>query len=87
MPTQDIEETRAMARLPNLDIEIVHRHAPDASAEQLILSFRAVPSFAAFADHIEAANPFLLWARAMELAWQPWLQMFAPRLAEPKQER
>jgi len=87
MPTQDIEETRATARLPNLDIEIVHRRAPDASAEQLTLSFRAVPSFAAFAEHIEAANPFLIWARAIELAWQPWLQVFAPRLPGVKRER
>ncbi|HUK60176.1 MAG TPA: hypothetical protein VLV50_13180 [Stellaceae bacterium] len=87
MPTQDLEEMRATARLPNLDIEIVHRRAPDASAEQLTVSLRAVPSFAAFADHIEAANPFLFWARMMELAWQPWLQAFAPRLPGAKPER
>jgi len=87
MPTQDIEETRATARLPSFDIEIVHRRASDASAEQLTLSFRALPSFAAFGDHLEAANPFLLWARMIELAWQPWLQAFAPGLPGPKRER
>jgi hypothetical protein len=86
MPKQDIEETRATARLPNLDIEIIHRRAPDASAEQLTLSFRAVPSFAAFADHVEAANPFLFWTRMVELAWQPWLQAFAPRLPGSKRD-
>jgi hypothetical protein len=87
MPNQDIEEMRATARLPNLDIEIVHRRASDASAELLTVSFRAMPSFAAFAEHVEAANPFLLWARVMELAWQPWLQAFAPRLPGRKPDR
>jgi hypothetical protein len=87
MPPQDIDETRATVSLPSLDIEVVHRRAADASAEQLTLSFRAVPSFAAFAEHLDAANPFLLWARMMELAWQPWLQALAPRLPGPGRGR
>jgi hypothetical protein len=87
MPKHDVEELRATARLLNLDIEIVHRRASDASAEQLTVSFRAMPSFAALAEHAEAANLFLLWARVMELAWQPWLQAFAPCLPGRKLDR
>ena len=87
MPTQEIDETRATINLPSLDIEIVHRRAPDGSAEQLTLSLRALPSFAAFGEHLDAANPFLLWARMKELAWQPWLQAFAPRLPGPGRDR
>ena len=86
MANQDFEETRATARLPNLDIEIVHRRAADGSAEQLTLSLRALPSFAAFAEQAEAGNPLLLWAKMMELVWQPWLKAFAPPLARPRRD-
>lgn len=75
-----MDETRAVARLPHLDVEIVHRRLPDG--EQLGISLRATPSAEAFARHIEAhaafwpwlaLNPWLGWQRLLQAAWQPWL--------------
>ncbi|MBX9823899.1 MAG: hypothetical protein K2Y27_02785 [Xanthobacteraceae bacterium] len=65
--------TRATAHLPGLDIEITHRHAVEGDAEHIAINLKAVPSFAAFAHAFEAANPFALWMRGVELAWRPWL--------------
>jgi hypothetical protein len=67
------EETRATARLPNLDIEIIHGRSADGAAEYLSLSLRAMPSFEAFGRAMEAANPFLFWMRLAQTAWAPWL--------------
>jgi hypothetical protein len=36
-----------------------------------------VPSFEAFGRALEAANPFVLWAQAAQLAWLPWLETLA----------
>ena len=49
-----MDETRAVARLPHLDIEIVHRRLEGEQAEHLAISLRATPSFAAFRRHLEA---------------------------------
>ena len=68
----DDSETRATARLPGLDIEILHRRSPDGDAEQISINLRATPSFEAFGGFLESANPFAFWARAMQLAWSPW---------------
>ena len=67
------ETTRATARLPGLEIEIVHRRLPDADAEQISINLQAMPSFEAFGRFLETANPFAFWARAAEMAWMPWL--------------
>ncbi|HUB65107.1 MAG TPA: hypothetical protein VL996_11835 [Methylocella sp.] len=74
------EETRATARLPNLDIEIVHGRSADGAAEYLSLSLQAIPSFAAFGRAMEAANPFYFWMRLAQTAWAPWLGSNAARL-------
>jgi len=74
MPPRDIEETRASARLPHLDIDIVHRRSPAGDAEQVLITLQAVPSFQAFGQFLEAANPFEFWARLAETAWAPWLK-------------
>ena len=77
-----MDETRAVAHLPNLDIEIVHRQLPDEDAEQLLISLRARPSFEAFAHWLDAPgpasawlalNPFLAWQQAALALWAPWL--------------
>jgi hypothetical protein len=73
---------RATARLPGLDIEIVHRRAVEDDAEQISINLRARPSFEAFGRAVEAANPFAFWAQAAQLAWQPWL-LAARALAPP----
>jgi hypothetical protein len=69
--------TRATARLPGLDIEIMHRRAVEGHAEQISINLRAVPSFEAFGRALEAANPFAFWAQAAQLAWLPWLETLA----------
>lgn len=87
-----MDETRATARLPHLDVEIVHRRLPEGDAEQLAISLRASPSFDAFARHLEAQaglwpwlalNPWLGWQQMWQAAWQPWLAL-AARPADPR---
>jgi len=73
-PYSHIGATKVAARLPGLDIEIIHRRLPEADAERISINLTATPSFEAFGDFLEAANPFTFWLRAMELAWAPWLQ-------------
>jgi hypothetical protein len=75
---RDDDTTRATARLPGLDIEIVHRRA--ANAEQISVHLQAMPSFEAFGRFLENANPFVIWAEAVQLMWQPWLALYAPWL-------
>jgi hypothetical protein len=57
---QQIEDdtTWATARLPGLQIEIVHRQPATADFEQISVNLRAVPSFAAFGHFLEVTNPF-----------------------------
>src|SRR5262245_742076 len=69
--------TGAAARLPGLDIEIMHRRAVEGDAEQISINLRAAPSFEAFGRALEAANPFAFWAQAAQLAWLPWLETLA----------
>jgi len=69
-----VDVAKATARLPNLDIEILHRRSPGGEAEQISIVVQAAPSFAAFGWFIEAANPFAFWAQAAWLAWSPWLE-------------
>ena len=75
MPDQQIDDetTRATARLPGLEIEIVHRRSPAADAEQISINLQAVPSFEAFGRFLQTANPFAFWAQAAQMAWFPWL--------------
>ena len=70
----EIGATRATARLPGLNIEVVHRQSPDGDSEQISINLQAVPSFEAFGRFLEAANPFTFWAQAGRLAWLPWLE-------------
>lgn len=64
---------RATARLPGLEIEIIHRGSPAAEAEQISIHLQATPSFEAFGQFLRAANPFALWLQAAQTAWFPWL--------------
>lgn len=49
MPQGFFDETKATARLPNLDIEIVRSRSPARDAERITISVQAAPSFEAFA--------------------------------------
>jgi hypothetical protein len=76
-----MDETRAIARLPHLEIEIRHRRLLEEQAEQLAISLRATPSFEAFARLLEqqaqwpwlALQPGLMFAQMVQASWQPWL--------------
>jgi hypothetical protein len=73
MEKTHLDETRITARLPRLDIEIVHGRSPGGESEHLSVRLQAVPSFEAFGRYAEAANPFLFWMRLGQTAWAPWL--------------
>src|SRR5215204_4871001 len=72
MKISEYDETRATARLPNVDIEILHRRPWEGNEEQLVVMLRAVPSFEAVGRWLEASNLLLVWTRMMEAAWSPW---------------
>ena len=87
-----MDETRAVARLPHLDIEIVHRRLEGEQAEHLAISLCATPSFAAFQRHLEAhtpfwpwlaLNPFLAWQSLLQQAWRPWLETWPTKARIP----
>jgi hypothetical protein len=75
--SSDSDTARATASLPGLEIEIVHRRPQGDNVEALSINLQAMPSFEAFGRFLEASNPFLFWARAMQqamqVAWLPWL--------------
>jgi hypothetical protein len=85
---RQIDATSATARLPCLDVEIIHRRSPAGDAEQILINLRAVPSFEAFSRFIESANPFVFWTRVMQMAWFPWFAaakaVLPPGLTLPK---
>ena len=68
MSGQIVEDntTRATARLPGLNIEIIHRRSLNDEAEQISINLQAMPSFEAFGRFLETANPFALWAQAVQ---------------------
>jgi hypothetical protein len=66
--------TRATARLPGLNIEIVHRQSPAGDAEEISIHLQAVPSFEAVGRFLGEPNPFAFWVEATRLAWLPWLE-------------
>lgn len=77
----DYNDVKAIAHLPNLDIEILHRRPWEGNEEMLSITLRARPSFEAFFHFIESANPLVMWMRAIETAWAPWARLSsAPRL-------
>lgn len=80
MPQANFEETKAVALLPRLKIEIRHSRSPAGDAEQLSINLLALPSFEAFGNYLEAANPFLFWMRLAETSWAPWLGAFSASL-------
>ena len=79
MKRQELKETRAVARLPHLEIEILHRRpwGGEGEGEQVMISLRAQPSFEAFGRYLETADPLRLWSGLMQAAWAPWFSAFA----------
>jgi hypothetical protein len=69
----EMDATRASARLPGLDIDIVHRQSPNGDWEQMSINLRATPSFEAIGSLFDAVNPFTFWVQATGFMWMPWL--------------
>lgn len=89
MPTRsDFDDTRTTARLPGLDVEILHRRTWDGGREGVQVTVQAVPMQETVARLFEASNPMLMWMRMAEAAWAPWLAFMAPpRIPEPAPAR
>lgn len=68
----DSGETRALTRLPNLEIEVLHKPARDGRGEQVAILLSAGPRGAP-AMLLGLAQPMLLWMRFLQAAWAPWL--------------
>ena len=68
MPHYNTDLT-ATARLPGLDVEVVHRRSPAGDRDEILISLQAVHSLGAFASVLYAANPFVFWAWATRLTW------------------
>ncbi len=69
-------ETRAVANLPNLSIEILHKEVPQEGAEYLSITLRGTPDLGAAMGLLDPLA--LLGAAAAFNPWQAWL-----RLADP----
>jgi hypothetical protein len=78
MPQYPREETRAIAHLPGLDIEIVHRRPPGDAGEAIGIMLHATPSFDALSRSLFATHPLLLWAELTQAAWTAWFGAFLP---------
>lgn len=68
-----IDVIKASARLPGLDIDIIHRQPLSSEWEQVSIDIRATPSFESLGRSFEAADPSMLWVQAARLMWMPWL--------------
>jgi hypothetical protein len=83
--TDDMDDTRAVATLPNLEIEIRHRKDPEERAEYLSVTLKATPDLDAVAMWLDPARMMRAW-----LAFNPWLAAWPMplpwRLAPPRRE-
>jgi hypothetical protein len=69
----EMDSTKASARLPGVDIDIVYQRSPNGEWEQLSINLRATPSFEALGSLSQVVDPFSFWLRAARLMWMPWL--------------
>jgi hypothetical protein len=88
-----MDETRATAKLPGLDIELRRRVDTQEGADYVSISLRAAPSLEAFGAALQpmALNPFMLsltlwqsWFAVTQAFWRPFLPAASgpPRLPE-----
>jgi hypothetical protein len=78
MSGSDPDETRAIGRLPGLDIEIVHTPARPGEGERVTVTLQAsgLPTL--------GYDPVLQWVRLAQLAWTPWLALTGALWALPR---
>lgn len=87
-PATDLDETRATAHLPTLDIEVVHRPNAANQAERLVVTVREVSPGEAIGRWLEAMNPLLFWLRVSQTVWSVWVPVAiqAPSGADDRRE-
>jgi len=82
-----MDETKLTADLPTMNVEIVHRAAPDGRGEMVTIQLNATPDFRAAlpllagmaqlplmlgASSPAAASPFALWTQMAQAMMAPW---------------
>jgi len=83
----EIDTVRASARLPGLDIDVIHRQSPNGDWEQMSINLRATPSFEAFGRWVEASDPLTLWIQAARMMWMPWLMAAQTMMLPDERQR
>lgn len=68
----DRDETKVIARLPGLDIAILHRGVR-GGGEEVMVALRAVSPLRNSRHLGEATHPLLFWMGLAQAAWNPWL--------------
>lgn len=72
-------ETRAMARLPGVDIAIVHTAAHDGRGESVTVMLQKTPPV-----QVALYDPFGVWMQMAQAAWAPWLAVTATLWGLPR---
>ena len=92
------ETTRGIAKLPSMDVELVHDRSEDGSAERMAIRITGRPDLHTAAKFVEpelttaalAMNPFLAWPMQMaQQFWAPWLALnpaLKPLLSRPERD-
>ena len=78
------DETRLLARLPGLDIAVIHRGAGDHGGEEVMLALRTRPPAESFVRLVEATHPLLVWSWMAQAVWAAWLGGFAAAPQPPR---
>ncbi len=77
------EETRVLARLPHVDLAVVHRRPRDGRGDQILVAVQLAPS-ARLGDASALVNPFFPWLLLGPTLWSSWLGLFAQATAEAR---
>ncbi|HEX2116508.1 MAG TPA: hypothetical protein VHM01_19040 [Alphaproteobacteria bacterium] len=90
-----MDDTKATARLPGLDIELKRRVDAEEGSEYVSVSLRGIPSLGAFGAALQptaltslASLPFSLWQSWFDMAqafWRPFLPQGSDRPRLPKE--
>ena len=82
MTSTDSEETRIVAKLPYLDLAVVHRHQY-GGAEEMVIGVRLSPLGQQHCHPFAVATPLLPWMLVTQALWSSWLGGVAALAAIP----
>lgn len=72
-------ETRAVARLPGLDIAVIHTAAQGGRGESVAVMLQKTAL-----QPLPVFDPIRLWAEMAQAAWAPWIALNAALWGLPK---